>query len=79
MSRESPARAPWYNRPLTIMPFPVVEQPASIVRHGMTPIVAAHPGFQQDRSVILQLGSADAIQLVSIALTERIIYDLCSP
>jgi hypothetical protein len=44
-----------------IMPFPVDEQQASIAKLGQIPTVSTRQGFQQDQSVILQLGLANVI------------------
>ena len=40
------------------MSFPVDEQPTSIAKLGLPPIVSTLQGFQQDHPVILQLGWA---------------------
>ena len=62
------------------MPFPVDEQPVSIARLGLFPIVSTHQGFQQDHSVILQPGLAIYYnEPFSSASTEYFFTTICSP
>ena len=72
--------AQYYNGSLTIMLFPVDEQPASIARLGLSPTVSTHREFRQGRSVILQLGLANAIQLVvGMDIKKNILLTLITP